>query len=788
MGSRTGASYTSLLGKNRKVHKDIAILASPLSSGSSQSGTFFSMQNIASSSASFEPHISPQISSASSIPSETFQSPPIDASQSSAPERPLTKEECEARAKIVMGLLIKSNPILSVIYYALTFTGKIIEWYPEIESAYQSGGDDAVIQLLVEKALRIGLNIGVNMIVSEIADQSWTILKTDIGLDTTPGLDQVGKLAINQAFKVAIEAAKTGKPIDREFIYKQVSSALFDYFANSLMESKSDGSDSNELRQPYHIISELDSEKQKLLRDIVKRITSEITDELFERTENGKVPNRALMRRTLTKIMKERYSFNITDDEPYNLSNQHISKNIIVTDESSIRNTKNSIIISTMPEVNHIAMGKENQMKLSFGSIQWKHTPEEKDLAHFAAFLFHMESLIRNKPEADSNNILSKKVTFVVHSKTDDETKILMEQMFAFLLGRHHQFQIIEKLESRIEEITDDVPSEQIDAICLYSGGLDSTVGYLAAKQKYEKIKLVFVDHEIHRIGGYVHEIVQSLNVEKDLLKATSYSGGSNFLQQTRGFLYLTAAAIYANHLGSERIIISECGVTKYQPAISIADEITKTTHPYMLKLATELFKKKGINVSIKMPFDDYTKAEMVSLYRNHADLLKNTYSCRGLRITSDNKRECGYCMGCLIKNIALTYVTGQKQNQFLLDPLTNKCSFFVESSGKHIGFNYSKMESVLRLIDFTSSILRPDGSIHQTTIDMIEDYNKGDLFRRYSEDIIYGLFYMKRNDMIQNEKVLEKLSSIEKESWFKSERIDDRRKELLQLDKLPIL
>ena len=788
MGSRTGASYTSIVGKNRRIHKDIAILSTPFSTITMQSGTsfaaqsasYFSMQSGTSVSVQSDTSLSMQPGTSLVASSNTFFPTQSDT--------PLSKEECEARAKIAMGFLINSNPVLAIAYHALSIAEKIITLYPEIEDAYQRGGDEAVIQLLVEKALKIGINMGINMIVSEVADQSWTLLKTETGIDTTPNQDQVAKLVINKVLKTAIDAAKEGRTLDGEFVYKQVYSAIFDYFSNSLMESKSESSDQSKNRSPYYFVSTRNLNDQMLLREVVKKLTMEIAEELFERTKDGRRPHPVTMRKRLIEIMNERYSFEMTDEDPYEQTRKSSSKNIIETDEKSVRNTRNSIILSTMSEVNNHQVSKKNQIRLSFKNIKRNLSPEEKDLANFAAFLFEMETLIRKKSRAGESNVLPKKVTFTVHSETDGETKNLMENIFAFLLEYHPKFQINEKIESGMDETTHGQTVEKIEAVCLYSGGLDSTIGYFGAKTKFNNFKLVFVDHEIHKIAGYVNKLAKELNFEKDLLKATSFSGGSDFLQQTRGFMYLTAAAIYANHLGSDRVIISECGVTKYQPNISIADEITKTTHPYMLKLAAALFKKKGINVAISMPFDDLTKAEMVSLYSDQIDLLKTTYSCRGgFRIASDNKVECGYCMSCLIKNIALTYVTGQKQEQFVLDPLTHKCSYFVENSGKHTGLNYSKLETVMRLIDFTSSVLRSDGSIHQATLDSIEDYNKLDLFRRYSEDTIYGLSFMKLNNMLQNEEVLAKLSSIENEPWFNAKRISGRREELLKQNKKPI-
>ena len=107
MGSRTGASYTSIVGKNRRIHKDIAILSTPLStitmqSGTSfaaQSGTYFSMQSGTPVSAQSDTSLSMEPGTSLVTSSDTFFPTQSDT--------PLSKEECEARAKIAMGFLIR---------------------------------------------------------------------------------------------------------------------------------------------------------------------------------------------------------------------------------------------------------------------------------------------------------------------------------------------------------------------------------------------------------------------------------------------------------------------------------------------------------------------------------------------------------------------------------------------------------------------------------------------------------------------------------------------------------
>jgi len=707
------------------------------------------------------------------------------------PEIRLTRAQCEMSTQIALKVLINSNPALTILYNTLIFADTLVTLYPEIERAYQNGGDEAVAQLLVEKVLKISINIGVTMIVSEVADQTWSAIKSEQKLETTPHQDQIAKFIINQAFNIAIAAAKEKKPLTKEFVYKQVTSAGLDYFIDSIMECKNDGNHHNEQRFPYSIFCNMSPTDHKLLREVVKETTKEIAEEYYNKWKSDRIPKLRIMRVRLTEIIEMKYSttankkpYTMPYGDPYESPDSYYSKNIIVTDGTSVKKLVNSTILTTNNKINKTLVEREERIKLRFGQ-SWDLSCEEKDLANFAAFLCRMEYLIRQPHQKYKSNTLPRKIIFYAHSKIDDEIRILMEQIAGFLLNYSSIIQIknMPPQQTDEKEVADN--PEQVDVICLFSGGLDSVAGYLETKKKFvnKKIKLVFVDHEIHKVAGVVKTLTKELDMEKDLLEATSFSGGA-FLQQTRGFLFLTAAAIYAHHLKAKKIIVAECGVTKYQPNITIADEITKTTHPFMIKLAAALYRKMGIDVKIIMPFDDLTKAEIFATCKDENNILRMTHSCRNQRISHGNKHECGYCFGCLIKNISMTYISGQKQDQFFLDPLTNKRTYSPVILGRNWKLNFEKMESVTTLIGFTSAILR--GNLHQTAIDTINEYEKMNLFRRFSEDMIYGLAYMKQKNILQNEDVLEKINAIEKESWFEARKIDEKRLELLRQDKMP--
>jgi len=89
---------------------------------------------------------------------------------------------------------------------------------------------------------------------------------------------------------------------------------------------------------------------------------------------------------------------------------------------------------------------------------------------------------------------------------------------------------------------------------------------------------------------------------------------GSMGYSQLRGFLYILFAGAYANLCKADKILVTECGPTMYQPLFSPYDSITYTTHPYVLKAAKDVLDLLlDSKPKIIIPFEDLTKAEVIS-------------------------------------------------------------------------------------------------------------------------------------------------------------------------------
>ena len=364
--------------------------------------------------------------------------------------------------------------------------------------------------------------------------------------------------------------------------------------------------------------------------------------------------------------------------------------------------------------------------------------------------------------------------------RNDDPTRVGLEIEFSGL-SIEKAIQIVQQefpVKVEIKEPEIKVLQEKVDAVVLFSGGLDSIAGLEFIKKDFKKVKYVFVNNQVPKTSKFVRQLQRDMGLGDDLIIFQTQPGGK-FLQQTRGFSFLTAAYVVADIFKAENIIISECGVTKYQPSINIADEITKTTHPLMITLATALFENLNLKKKVHFPFDLNTKAEIIATVKNPNSLI-NSRSCRYSNISNELKPECGHCFGCLLKHISLVFVTGKKQNQFLLDPITNKSDAVESNLGKEWRLTTKRYEPVMSLISFCETILADISCLPETTQQQLNQHGTQDLFKRHAEDMVYGLMYMKQEGLVKNEFVLKRLIKIETAVWFDAKQISIRRKRIL--------
>jgi 7-cyano-7-deazaguanine synthase in queuosine biosynthesis len=273
-------------------------------------------------------------------------------------------------------------------------------------------------------------------------------------------------------------------------------------------------------------------------------------------------------------------------------------------------------------------------------------------------------------------------------------------------------------------------PVRSVSNVCLFSGGTDSYAGVLQTQQVLGDLRGVFCAHTdqgkiIHIVEELRREILQRKGIE--LIKVGVPRMESRGYAQLRGFLYLLAGAVIAHKLGSERIVVTECGPTMYQPKFSPLDSITMTTHPFVVRTAAQVASLLlHRELKVITPFENLTKAEVIAICPEKQGL-KHTHSC----ITQRFGTHDGTCYGCIIRRLA-TIAAGVEDVKYKKNPLSDA---------------KARAGNLYALLNFCYSILTDFNEMEEYETGMINAYSKRDLFRRFALDNFAAIHRLRLNN-----------------------------------------
>lgn len=221
------------------------------------------------------------------------------------------------------------------------------------------------------------------------------------------------------------------------------------------------------------------------------------------------------------------------------------------------------------------------------------------------------------------------------------------------------------------------------DAVCLFSGGLDSLSGAVDLLEAGKSVVLVG-HYESGQAPKRQTELAAGLTKkygrDKVELRQLFLGPESPTAAQkrplpdsrentTRGrsFLFLAAGFALASALGrSVPLYIPENGLIGINVPLTgsrPASLSTRTTHPYFLDLVGRIRSAAGIEVELANPYRLMTKGEMLVGSANQAllrQLAPRSISCahpEAARWTKNPRRpqgNCGYCYPCLIRKASL--------------------------------------------------------------------------------------------------------------------------------------
>lgn len=301
-----------------------------------------------------------------------------------------------------------------------------------------------------------------------------------------------------------------------------------------------------------------------------------------------------------------------------------------------------------------------------------------------------------------------------------NEISLMLRDLVLDVLCEAIEF-IFTKKEINLKPNKNKTPSfQEFETICLFSGGIDSTLGILKSKKRYNNVIGIYIAHQdLGKTTSKVDKIKKDI-LDKEQIPLTKFIApamGKGY-SQLRGFLYILYSAILARYVNGKRIIVSECGGTMYQPKFAPLDTVTYTTHPNVLKISkkiSELILDKDIEIIT--PFEDFTKTEMMSLIADD-HILSKTHSC----LTARWDKNCGVCYACIARMIGSVNL-GLSIDYF-----------------KNAVFEKKDNEILSSLINFCLNFELNKGEVDYWSLKTIQVFDKENLYSRVCQDVFLCL------------------------------------------------
>lgn len=268
-----------------------------------------------------------------------------------------------------------------------------------------------------------------------------------------------------------------------------------------------------------------------------------------------------------------------------------------------------------------------------------------------------------------------------------------LSEAVSFLSGDHWRFEVCPSTESAWAPEETSLP---VDAVCLFSGGLDSFTGALDLLAQGKNICLVG-----HYEGGQApkaqvdlfqkltrryeeqHLILRHLFLRpapRDPLQLRPLPAQRETSTRARSLLFLAAGLAVAAGYGPEvPLYIPENGFIGINVPLTPArygSFSTRTTHPYFMSTLADCVRQLGISNPILNPYRTMTKGEIIASCRDQETLRRLascTLSCSHPEVARYARRKqgnCGYCFPCLIRRASMHHVRLDDPADYAYDAL----------------------------------------------------------------------------------------------------------------------
>lgn len=223
------------------------------------------------------------------------------------------------------------------------------------------------------------------------------------------------------------------------------------------------------------------------------------------------------------------------------------------------------------------------------------------------------------------------------------------------------------QLNERRTALTINIP-ENTDSVCLFSGGLDSTIGVFDLLSNGRNPLLV--SHTYRGDAGIQTDVLRHMprpvaRFGANLHPVNLRNATSDITMRSRSFNFLALAAVAVavvaeiTDVNIVPLIVPENGFIALNAPLTprrVGSLSTRTTHPYFLGKIQSIFNQIGIPATISNPYEFKTKGEMFrECLNSHAlqSAAPKTMSCSNWKRKS---MACGRCVPCLIRRASFEF------------------------------------------------------------------------------------------------------------------------------------
>lgn len=231
------------------------------------------------------------------------------------------------------------------------------------------------------------------------------------------------------------------------------------------------------------------------------------------------------------------------------------------------------------------------------------------------------------------------------------------------------------------------------DAVCLFSGGLDSLVGTIDWLESHPAKHLLLVGHHDGKVPGThkdQRDVLEKIaphyaaRLDSVFIGVGQNPPGSETTFRSRSLLFISMGMLFASSLGEKHpVLIPENGAIALNAPLSPSRRgtcSTRTAHPYFITSLREILNSIGIKNPILNPHEAKSKGEVLQLCKNQPLLqlaISSSVSCakRNRRGNPEHEgswknrgaRNCGRCMPCIYRRASL-HTIGEDHEVYGLD------------------------------------------------------------------------------------------------------------------------